>query len=53
MSVPPHDWDRQFKPGLRLQAEHVVAAARGERSEAPTIGESLRTMRFIEAIFRE
>ncbi|HUP32559.1 MAG TPA: Gfo/Idh/MocA family oxidoreductase [Gaiellaceae bacterium] len=53
MSVPPHDWDREFKPGLRLQAGHAVAAARGERCEIPTVGESLRTMRLIDAIFRE
>jgi predicted dehydrogenase len=53
MSVPPHDWDREFKPGLRLQAEHAVAATRDERCEIPTIGESLRTMRLIEAIFGE
>lgn len=53
VSVPQHDWDREFKPGLRLQAEHVVAATLGEPSEAPTIGESLETMRLIEAIFGE
>lgn len=53
VSVPPHDWDREFKPGLRLQAEHAVAAAVGEPSEIPTIGESLRTMRLIEEIFGE
>jgi predicted dehydrogenase len=53
VSVPSHDWDREFKPGLRLQAEHAVAATRGERCEIPTIGESLRTMRLIEAIFEE
>lgn len=52
-SVPPHDWDREFKPGLRLQAEHAVAATRGELCEVPTIAESLRTMRLIEAIFGE
>lgn len=53
VSMPSHDWDQEFKPGLRLQAEHAVAATRGERCEIPTIGESLRTMRLIEAIFGE
>ncbi len=53
VSVPSHEWDREFKPGLRLQAEHAVAATRGEHCEIPTIGESLRTMRLIEAIFEE
>lgn len=51
VTVPSHDWDRQFKPGLRLQAERTVAATRGESSDVPTIEESLRTMRLIEAIF--
>lgn len=53
VDVPQHNWDWEFKPGLRLQAEHAVAATRGERCEIPTIGESLRTMRLIDAIFRE
>jgi predicted dehydrogenase len=53
VSVPLHDWDRAFKPGLRLQAEHAVAAARGEQHEIPTIGDSLRTMRLIGTIFRD
>jgi predicted dehydrogenase len=53
VTVPSHDWDREFKPGLRLQAEHAVAATRDERCEIPTIDESLRTMRLIESIFGE
>jgi predicted dehydrogenase len=53
VSVPGHDWDREFKPGLRLQAVHAVAASRGERHDVPTIDESLRTMRLIEGIFGE
>ncbi len=53
VSIPSHAWDREFKPGLRLQAEHAVAATRGGRCEVPTIGDSLRTMQLVEAIFRE
>jgi predicted dehydrogenase len=53
VSVPPHHWDREFKPGLRLQAEHAVSAALGAPSDVPTIDESLRTMRLIETIFGE
>jgi predicted dehydrogenase len=53
VSVPLHEWDREFKPGLRLQAQHAVAATRGGQCEIPTIDESLRTMRLIEAIFGE
>lgn len=52
-TVPLHEWDTRFKPGLRLMAEHVVAAMRGEPSDIPTVGDSLKTMRLIEAIFGE
>lgn len=51
--VDPHPWDGQFKPGLRLQAEAAVAAARGERSDAASIDDALETMRLVQAIFRK
>lgn len=50
--VPVHDWDREFKPGLRLQAEMAVATATGRPSTAPTLEESLKTMRLIQGIFQ-
>jgi predicted dehydrogenase len=49
--VETHPWDKQFKPGLRLQAEKVVAASRGAESELPTLGEALKSMRLVKAIF--
>lgn len=49
--VEIHPWDRQFKPGLRLQAEMAVAAARGRPSDVPTLDEATETMRLIQAIF--
>ena len=49
--VPVHDWDRKFKPGLRLQAEMAMAAASGHPSTSPTLEESLETMRLIQAIY--
>ena len=49
--VQIHQWDRQFKPGFRLQAEMAVQAALGEPSESPTLDEAMKTMRLIAAIF--
>lgn len=49
--VPVHPWDQDFKPGFRLQAEPAVAAALGQRSDCPTLEESLETIRLINAIF--
>ena len=49
--VPVHPWDQDFKPGFRLQAEHAVASALGQRSDCPTLEEALETMRLIRAIF--
>ena len=47
-----HAWDREFKPGFRLQAQAVVDALQGKTSSAVTLDESLRTMRLIAEIFK-
>lgn len=49
--VEPHAWDREFKPGFRLQAEHAVAAALGRPSRATTLAEAMETMRLVAEIF--
>lgn len=43
--------DRQFKPGVLLQARAAVAAVRGEPSVIPSIEQSLQTMRLINRMF--
>jgi predicted dehydrogenase len=48
--VEAHPWDKDFKPGLRLQAQHVAEAVYGD-APAVTLDEGLRTMRLIEAIY--
>lgn len=48
----PDAWDRDFKPGLRRQAEMAVRAAMGQESDLPDLAQSLQTMELIEAIFR-
>jgi predicted dehydrogenase len=50
--VPAHEWDKHFKPGFRLQAEQVVAAACQRATEAVTLDEALGTMRLISAIYQ-
>lgn len=50
-AVEAHSWDTQFKPGLRLQAEKAVAAARGEANELPTLQDAMVSMRLVQAIF--
>lgn len=49
--VELHAWDQEFKPGFRLQAEMVLAAARGEESDAVTLHEAMQTMHLINAIY--
>jgi hypothetical protein len=41
----------QFKPGLRLQAEKAIAAARGEANNLPTLQIAMESMRLVQAIF--
>ena len=43
--------DTQFKAGFLLQAQHAVAAVRGEASEIPSLDDSLQTMRLINRMF--
>jgi predicted dehydrogenase len=49
--VEVHAWDREFKPGFRLQAQQVIQALRGEPSSAPTLEQAMETMRLIAAVF--
>lgn len=46
-----HQWDKDFKPGFRAQAEQVIRAVRGKPHAAPTLDDAAETMRLIEAIF--
>lgn len=50
-AIETHAWDRDFKPGFRLQAEKVAAAISGLPSDVPTIRDALETMRLIASIY--
>ncbi len=49
--VQMHHWDKDFKPGFRLQAEMAARAALGQPSDSPTLDDAMRTMRLITAIY--
>lgn len=51
IEVPVHDWDRNFKPGFRLQAEQAVAEALGDRSESVGLESAIATMELIRDIY--
>lgn len=45
------EWDRGFKPGFRLQAEHAIKAVQGEPSDSPTLEDAIETMDLIRRIY--
>ncbi|MCD4822985.1 MAG: Gfo/Idh/MocA family oxidoreductase [Phycisphaerae bacterium] len=49
--VEPHEWDVQFKAGLRFQAQQAVLAAMGGSCELPDIQESMVSMNLVAKIF--
>lgn len=49
--VEPNSWDKEFKPGFRLQAGEAVAAAMGQPTRCVTLADALGTMRLISRIF--
>ena len=49
--VESHPWETQFKPGLQLQAEKAVPAARGEANDLPTLQNVMGYIRPVRAIF--
>jgi predicted dehydrogenase len=49
--LPIHEWDSQFKPGLRLQAQECVNAVMGLDHNLPTIKDAFTSMKLIKAIY--
>lgn len=46
-----NNWDIDFKPGLRLQAEEALKVLKGESHKLPTIKDALITMELIKKIY--
>ncbi len=44
-------WDKDFKPGLRLQAAEAISVVKGLPTALPTIEESLKSMKLVASIF--
>lgn len=52
-SVPTHEWDTRFKPGLRAQAEEAIKATHGEQHTLPDLEDAMRSMELVQAIYGE
>jgi predicted dehydrogenase len=48
-----HAWDTDFKPGLRLQAEELLKAIKGEAHQMPTLKEAFKSMELVAKIYRQ
>ena len=49
--VPQHAWDREFKPGLRRQADLAVRSVRDGEKQLPDMTDALKTMNLIHQIY--
>lgn len=45
------NWDNQFKPGLRVQAQLAVKAVHCQNTILPTIDDAIQTMHMIKLIY--
>lgn len=50
-SLDTHPCDRDFKPGLRLQAAHAVASALGCPADVVSLADALQTMYLVRDIY--
>jgi predicted dehydrogenase len=49
--LPVHPWDKDFKPGLRMQAEDVLKALKGIPHGLVSLDESLESMQLVKDIY--
>ncbi len=49
--LPDHPWDRDFKPGLRIQAEEVLKALQDTSHGLVSLDESIETMQLVKDIY--
>ncbi|RTY34144.1 Gfo/Idh/MocA family oxidoreductase [Chlorobium phaeovibrioides] len=49
--LPEHVWDKNFKPGLRRQAEESIKAVKGEPHDLVSLAEGVETMKLVSAIY--
>jgi predicted dehydrogenase len=46
-----HTWDKEFKPGLRLQAEEAIKAVKGLAHKLPTLEDAYESMKLTKEIY--
>ncbi len=46
-----NDWDKKFKPGLRLQAGEAVKAVLGKSHTLPSLDDAMKSMGLVRAIY--
>jgi len=46
-----HEWDSQFKPGLRQQAAEAIKAVLGEPHTLPSLDDAFASMKLVQAIY--
>lgn len=49
--LPKTDWDTDFKPGLRAQAEEATKAVKGEDHLLPTLADAMKSMQLVKKIY--
>lgn len=49
--LPEHVWDKNFKTGLRSQAEEAIKAVKGEQHNLVSLAEGVETMKLVSAIY--
>ncbi len=50
--VEPDDWDQNFKPGFRRQAEWMIAEAAGQSTPLPSLETGVKAMQLVRDIYR-
>ena len=46
-----HPWDKNFKPGLRLQAQQAIKAVKGVEHTLPTLDDAMESMKLVKEFY--
>ena len=46
-----HPWDKDFKPGLRLQAQQAINAVKGVDHTLPTLDDAMESMKLVKEFY--
>jgi predicted dehydrogenase len=48
-----NQWDKEFKPGLRLQASEAIKAVKGQPHNLPSLEDAMKSMKLVHSIYGE